>query len=76
MGHLLPVKGQVAIRKAVRDHLGLTPGAEGEFVVEADGRVVMKPAATPAPPSRFARAHAARNAMTTEEIMRFTRDGA
>jgi AbrB family looped-hinge helix DNA binding protein len=39
MGHLLTTKGQVTIPKAVRDHLGLTPGSEVEFVVDGDGHV-------------------------------------
>jgi AbrB family looped-hinge helix DNA binding protein len=54
MGHLLTIKGQVTIPKPVRDHLGLTPGSEVEFVVEADGHVRVR-RAEPAPDSFAAR---------------------
>jgi AbrB family looped-hinge helix DNA binding protein len=75
------VKGQVTVPKPLRDHLGLTPGSRVAFVLEADGRVVLRraeevPGAGSPPPSRFARARASaarRNALSTEEIMRLTR---
>jgi AbrB family looped-hinge helix DNA binding protein len=76
MGHLLCIKGQVTIAKAVRDHLGLTPGAEVEFVVEQDGRVSVRKAGA-APESFAARLERWRGrginpdwqGRTTEEIM-------
>jgi AbrB family looped-hinge helix DNA binding protein len=72
------VKGQVTVPKPLRDHLGLTPGSRVNFVLEADGRVVLRraDATDGAPPaSRFARARATagRNALTTEDIMKLTR---
>ena len=77
MGMPVTVKGQVTIPKPIRDRLGLTPGSEVEFSIEADGRVSMRKAGEgeAPPPSRFAQARRAksRNDMTTEEIMRLTR---
>ena len=35
-------KGQVTIPKRIRDHLGLKPGSEVEFVVWRDGQIVLK----------------------------------
>ena len=37
----LTQKGQVTIPKRLREHLGLKPGAQVEFEVLADGRVVV-----------------------------------
>jgi antitoxin PrlF len=36
-------KGQTTIPKAIRDHLGLKPGAKVKFFVGHDGRVFMLP---------------------------------
>jgi len=72
----LTVKGQVTIPKPLRDHLGLAPGSRVAFVLEPDGRVVLRSAEDAPAPSRFARARLAargRNALSTEEIMRLTR---
>ena len=80
MGMPVTVKGQVTIPKAIRERLGITPGSEVEFVMEADGRVLLQrsggdPARSPPAPSRFAlgRRAAGRNALSTEQIMRLTR---
>jgi AbrB family looped-hinge helix DNA binding protein len=55
----LTVKGQVTIPKAMRDYLGLKPGAQVRFAYTADGGVAIQPAAAAAAPvltaSRFAK---------------------
>lgn len=78
MPHTLTVKGQVTIPKAVREHLGLTPGSRVEFTREADGRVTLRRADPPADfAARLEQARAiaarSRNDLTTEDIMRMTR---
>jgi AbrB family looped-hinge helix DNA binding protein len=40
----LTSKGQTTIPKEIRDLLGLVPGDKLDFVVEGDGRVVLRPA--------------------------------
>ena len=40
----LTSKGQTTIPKEIRDLLGLAPGDKLDFVVESDGRVVLRPA--------------------------------
>jgi antitoxin PrlF len=78
-------KGQVTIPKRIRDHLGLKPGANVEFGLSADGRVVLK-----AEPHVDAKTRAGRErqrmenalaelrgrakfATTTDELMKLTR---
>ena len=39
----LTSKGQVTIPKVVRDFLRIKPGDRLDFVIEADGRVVVRP---------------------------------
>jgi AbrB family looped-hinge helix DNA binding protein len=39
----LTTKGQVTIPKRVRDHLKLETGARVDFVIEDDGKVVLRP---------------------------------
>ncbi|MBU0514872.1 MAG: type II toxin-antitoxin system PrlF family antitoxin [Proteobacteria bacterium] len=40
----LTSKGQTTIPQKIREHLGLQPGDRLEFVVQADGSVLMVPA--------------------------------
>ena len=40
----LTAKGQTTIPKEVREHLQLEPGDQLDFVIEQDGRVVLRPA--------------------------------
>ncbi len=71
----LTTKGQVTIPKAVRDLLGLRPGAEVEFEVASDGRVYLQPRA-PGVQSRFSRLRgSAKGGMSTDQIMMLTRAG-
>jgi len=77
----LTVKGQVTIPKAMRDHLGLAPGAAVRFAYTEDGSVVILPAPTgrtsvKAKPSRFDKLKgsnragwAASGLKSTDEIM-------
>ena len=41
---LITAKGQTTIPKRIRDHLHLQPGDRIDFVVEANGKVVLEPA--------------------------------
>jgi AbrB family looped-hinge helix DNA binding protein len=80
MGMPVTVKGQVTIPKAVRDHLGLSPGSRVEFTLDEDGRVVIRRAseAAPRPVDRFDRATGmgtALKGMSTDEIMKLLRGG-
>ncbi len=58
MGNTLTVKGQVTIPKRVRDAMGLKPGDEVDFVVDARGEILLRRAGPPHPsdPDRFDRA--------------------
>ena len=81
----LTIKGQVTIPKAMRDHLGLAPGAAVRFVYTEAGGVAILPAAgrrtsTKAKPSRFDKLKgsnragwAASGLKSTDEIMRLLR---
>lgn len=40
----LTSKGQTTIPKEVRDHLHLSPGDKLDFLIDAEGRVVLRPA--------------------------------
>ncbi len=75
MGMPITTKGQVTIPKPMRDHMGLAPGSRVEFVLDAEGQVILQKAGT-LTESRFARARRSasrRNSLTTEEIMKLTR---
>jgi antitoxin PrlF len=48
MGYALTTKSQVTVPKAVRQALGIGPGEEVDYEVQANGRVVMFPVPKPA----------------------------
>jgi len=67
-------KGQVTIPKAVREHLGITPGSQVEFRRSADGSIVIEKADGTRRPSRFAKLLGiAGPGPSTDEIMAITR---
>jgi antitoxin PrlF len=68
-------KGQVTIPKRVRDFLDIKPGAEVDFELDADGRVVLTRAGGPRRrKSRFAQVRGTATAgMSTDQIMALTR---
>lgn len=71
-------KGQVTVPKRLRDHLGLEPGADVEFVLRPDGEVVVRPARSGARRRRAAgRFSKLRGTLptgrTTDELMRLLR---
>jgi len=71
-------KGQVTIPKRLREHLGLKAGAEVEFEVIADGRVVvLAKGKRKLDKSRFARLRGNAKGkglnLSTDEIMALTR---
>ena len=71
-------KGQVTIPKRLREHLGLKAGAEVEFEVIADGRVVvLAKGKRKLDKSRFARLRGSAKGkglnLSTDEIMALTR---
>jgi antitoxin PrlF len=72
----LTSKGQVTIPKAVRDYLGLKPGAGVDFERLASGQVVLKPARKGGKPRKSVFAGLRGRAtvrMKTDEILALTR---
>ena len=41
---ILTIKGQTTVPKSIREHLKLKAGDKVDFLIESDGRVVLKPA--------------------------------
>ena len=71
----ITTKGQVTIPLNIRKKLGLTSHSEVEFV-EEKGRVVVRKAKNGQPTPRFRALRGRANVrLTTEEILRLTRDG-
>jgi antitoxin PrlF len=69
----MTTKGQVTIPKRLRDHLGLEPGSDVDFVLAEDGRVFVK-ADREAAGGRFARLRgSAKTGLTTDELTALTR---
>lgn len=70
-------KGQVTVPKRLRDHLGLGPGSEVEFELQATGQVVVRAARASRRKrriSRFAKLRGSlKTGMTTDELMRLLR---
>ncbi len=77
----LTSKGQITLPKPLRDRLGLKTGAQVDFVVNANGEIVLKPAKKPLP--KAAQTYRAallavsgttdKRFATTDEFMRFVR---
>jgi AbrB family looped-hinge helix DNA binding protein len=70
-------KGQVTIPQGIREHYGLMPQTDVEFI-ERDGVVILAPAATVSKPDRadqlLARLRgSAQRTLTTDEIMQLSR---
>lgn len=64
----LTSKGQITIPKAIRDSLGLEPGDKVDFVLEADGRVILRPATTSVFTLAGILERSGRRAITVEEM--------
>ncbi len=76
MSTIITSKGQVTIPKKVREYLGVQPGSAVDFELSADGRVVVRGAATGTakPKSRFAKVRGSATVkLSTDEIMAMTR---
>lgn len=72
----LTSKGQVTVPKAIRDYLGLKPGAAVSFERTPGGEVVLRPegGSKKRPPSRFAKLRGRGTVrMKTDEILALTR---
>jgi AbrB family looped-hinge helix DNA binding protein len=69
------VKGQVTIPKPIRDFLDIRPGSSVEFVMDADGQVVVRKVGAQQPVRpRFDRViGSAGPGMSTDEIMALLR---
>ena len=67
-------KGQVTIPRRVREVLGITPATEVDFV-EEDGRFYLVKTSLPAAAGKFKKLRGiATTQMSTDEIMRLTRE--
>jgi AbrB family looped-hinge helix DNA binding protein len=72
----LTSKGQTTIPKEIRDRLGLEPGDKLDFVVEADGRVVLRPATRDVRELRGMLRRKGRKPVSLEEMDRAIEQGA
>jgi antitoxin PrlF len=72
----LTSKGQTTIPKEIRDLLGLAPGDKLDFVVEADGRVVLRPATRDVRELRGMLRRKGRKPVSLEEMDRAIAEGA
>ena len=74
MARTVTSKGQVTIPKAVRDHLGIEPGAAVSFDLDEQGRVILTRTDGAMPISRFAALRgSAGPGQSTDDIMRLLR---
>lgn len=71
----LTSKGQTTIPKEIRDLLGLEPGDKLDFIVEADGRVVLRPATRDVRELRGILRRKGRKPVTLEEMDRAIAEG-
>jgi antitoxin PrlF len=72
----LTSKGQTTIPKEIRDLLGLAPGDKLDFVVESDGRVVLRPATRDVRELRGMLHKKGRKPVSLEEMDRAIAEGA
>ena len=72
----LTSKGQTTIPKQIRELLGLVPGDKLDFVVESDGRVVLRPATLDVRELRGMLRKKSRKAVSLEEMDRAIAAGA
>ena len=72
----LTSKGQTTIPKEIRDLLGLAPGDKLDFVVESDGRVVLRPATLDVRELRGMLRKKGRRAVSLEQMDRAIAEGA
>jgi AbrB family looped-hinge helix DNA binding protein len=72
---VVTIKGQVTIPKSVRDLLSIGPGSSVDFVMDPDGRIVLRKAGVPEPaPHRFDRLRGrAGPGLSTDEVMALMR---
>ena len=64
----LTSKGQTTIPKEIRDFLGVGPGDKLDFVVESDGRVILRAATLDVRQLRGMLKRSGRKAVTLEEM--------
>lgn len=72
---VVTIKGQVTIPKSVRDALSIGPGSSVDFVMDPDGRIVLRKVGAPDPaPGRFDRLRGrAGPGLSTDEVMALMR---
>lgn len=78
MGHAITAGGQVTIPDALLNKLGLRPGDEVEVLLEADGRLLLRRAESPAASyraclERVAGSFRMPDGMSTDEFLGMTR---
>jgi AbrB family looped-hinge helix DNA binding protein len=74
MGYAITQKGQVTVPKAVRERLGVQPGEEVAFRLNAGGEVVIEKASTDVPAAPCARWRGFFGpGLSTDEVMALTR---
>lgn len=66
-------KGQTTIPKAIREYLNLRAGQKLDFVIDAEGRVVLRPATLDVRDLEGMLAHGREEAVTVEEMNRVVR---
>ena len=64
----LTSKGQTTIPKEIREFLGIGPGDKLDFVVESDGRVILRPATLDVRQLRGMLKRSGRKTVTLEEM--------
>lgn len=72
----LTSKGQTTIPKEIRDFLGIGPGDKLDFIVESDGRVLLRSATLDVRQLRGMLKRSGRKAVTLEEMDKVIAAGA